>query len=381
MDYISIYNGSSKKGCWIRLRRLARHLAKNGDRVFIIVPAHYEGLEHENVFPVVLNSPNRYRYGIRKVLWSIVACLAAFRISSRLNIFTYIAFDTHNGLPLLLASWINKSKPRVLFIRGDANYQSRFNEPPIYGLFMRVIDKLVKNSSSDIICNNDAAVSCLKDKATINNIYLLENDSAIVPRCRIKRSSDENKFIVGYCGQFSRRKNIQHLIAAFLNLPSNEYELVLYGNWNDHKWSRDIKRSLPQNILMNDWAESLHTFYESIDLFVLPSLFDDFSNAALDAIAYGIPVLLSGTGGSPQMVRWNELFLFDPNSSPESLAARIVSVKNQYNALCKKIGSLSHEYYFDWENSAYSMLRQLGEPASEERSIDITSIPKLIRNA
>lgn len=75
------------------------------------------------------------------------------------------------------------------------------------------------------------------------------------------------------------------------------------------------------DLVMGD--ERLRKLYQSCDLLVLPTLADCFSIAALEAMACGLPVIISRTGGVPEIVIDGETGILVPPGRGDSLLAAI----------------------------------------------------------
>ncbi|MGH8704309.1 MAG: glycosyltransferase family 4 protein, partial [Burkholderiales bacterium] len=52
--------------------------------------------------------------------------------------------------------------------------------------------------------------------------------------------------------------------------------------------------------------EDVRPLYAAADCFILPSLYDPFPNAALEALAMGVPVIVSRRCGAAELVREGE---------------------------------------------------------------------------
>jgi glycosyltransferase involved in cell wall biosynthesis len=71
---------------------------------------------------------------------------------------------------------------------------------------------------------------------------------------------------------------------------------------------------------MTDVRAALKAF----DVFVLPSLSETFSNAALEAMAMQLPVILTRTGGASEMIEHGkEGYIVDVVELPKQLPARL----------------------------------------------------------
>lgn len=63
----------------------------------------------------------------------------------------------------------------------------------------------------------------------------------------------------------------------------------------------------------------------AMDLFVLPSLREGFSNTVLEAMATGLPVVATNTGGNPELVSLGQTGELVPRPNPMAMADAIGS--------------------------------------------------------
>jgi glycosyltransferase involved in cell wall biosynthesis len=114
-----------------------------------------------------------------------------------------------------------------------------------------------------------------------------------------------NIFRILYVGHISPLKGIHYLIQAFgeLNLP--DAELLLIGHIED-----SLREQIEKAVNMNKNIRAigsvpqgeLQQYYSSASVFVLPSLTDSFGMVTLEAMACGIPVIVSENTGSGDAV-------------------------------------------------------------------------------
>jgi glycosyltransferase involved in cell wall biosynthesis len=79
--------------------------------------------------------------------------------------------------------------------------------------------------------------------------------------------------------------------------------------------------------------ERLSFVYSAADLFLLPSLEDNFPNTALEALACGLPVVGSKVGGIPEIVREGETGILFERGHAEALAQAIQRVLPEHEQL------------------------------------------------
>jgi len=106
-------------------------------------------------------------------------------------------------------------------------------------------------------------------------------------------------FRIGYVGRLTVEKNVRafaELQAQLEAAGQRDFQLVLVGDGREREW---LRRQLPQAELPGILrGEQLSAAYAGMDAFVFPSRTDTFGLVILEAMACGVPVLVTPeTGG------------------------------------------------------------------------------------
>jgi phosphatidylinositol alpha 1,6-mannosyltransferase len=82
---------------------------------------------------------------------------------------------------------------------------------------------------------------------------------------------------------------------------ASDYEFLIVGDGSERTWlSKNMKRCRMPGVLL---GSELAKAYASMDVFVFPSATDTFGNVVLEAMASGVPTLVSGDGGPKYFVQ------------------------------------------------------------------------------
>jgi glycosyltransferase involved in cell wall biosynthesis len=134
--------------------------------------------------------------------------------------------------------------------------------------------------------------------------------------------------LIGSVGRLAPEKNHEVLLATLRRLREAgvDANLVLAG---DGPLSGSLKRRatelrIAERVHFVGELEDVRPVLAALDVFVLPSIaVESFSNAALEAMAMGRPVILSNIGGAAEMIRDGvEGYVI----APAELAARLPTV-------------------------------------------------------
>lgn len=109
----------------------------------------------------------------------------------------------------------------------------------------------------------------------------------------------EQNFVVGMVGRIDYQKNNIFAIEIFKQIHKNisTAKLVIAGNGPDENALKDAISSsgLTEEIIMLGRRSDVDQLYQAFDIFLLPSRFEGFPVAAVEALSSGLPVLLSNT--------------------------------------------------------------------------------------
>ena len=108
--------------------------------------------------------------------------------------------------------------------------------------------------------------------------------------------------VILYVGRISKEKELGFLVevAKALDLRGVSFTLAMVG---DGPYREELAATYPRTIFTGVLTgEALSAAYASADLFVFPSTTDTFGNVVLEAMASGLPVVVSDVGGPCELV-------------------------------------------------------------------------------
>ena len=118
-------------------------------------------------------------------------------------------------------------------------------------------------------------------------------------RDRIRREYNIGKtdYVIGHVGRFMKQKNHKYLIdifAEFNNKVPNSYLLLLgTGELEDEIHHYVNGRGLSDRVIFTGSVANVEDFYQAMDVFMLPSLYEGLPVVAIEAQAADLPVLIS----------------------------------------------------------------------------------------
>jgi glycosyltransferase involved in cell wall biosynthesis len=101
-----------------------------------------------------------------------------------------------------------------------------------------------------------------------------------------------------------------------------------------------------QYVRLLDEVKDVRPYLDAMDVFVLSSISETFSNAVLEALSMGIPVVLPKVGGCPEMVKPNITgFIFEPGDKLQLV--EYLYVLGSDGELRAKMGQAARQYVIE----------------------------------
>ena len=131
-------------------------------------------------------------------------------------------------------------------------------------------------------------------------------DAELFHPAKRTRAADDTETVLGFVGRFSIEKNVAQLaqVQQELDQSQEKFHFLMVGHGGEEGWLRErLPRAEFTGVLR---GEELARAYANMDLFVFPSHTDTFGNVVLEALASGVPAIVTPSGGPPTIVRDGE---------------------------------------------------------------------------
>ena len=106
-----------------------------------------------------------------------------------------------------------------------------------------------------------------------------------------------------YVGSGFERKGVARLIAALATLPGARAAIVGVDKSAARYQAQAVRLKIADRVHFLGAREDLPRLYGAADAFVLPTLYDPMPNAALEALACGLPVITTRQCGAREFIR------------------------------------------------------------------------------
>ncbi|MBI5211138.1 MAG: glycosyltransferase [Elusimicrobia bacterium] len=233
------------------------------------------------------------------------------------------------------------SSPRV-------NYRTR-------SLWTKLADRVLKGSDDLLIAESQASRDYLVDSLGYDRakMKVIHNgvDLAGCPISRLERrqkrlelrlASDD--ILLGAAGRLDRQKGFATLIDAMGALKDRPIRCVILGEGPQRRDLEDRIRRLgiERQVMLLGERDDMPSWLSSLDIYVLPSLWEGLPNALLEAMALGLPVIASSVDGVPEAVDNDQDGLLIPAGKPQALAQAITRLIDDPQAR-SRLGAAARE--------------------------------------
>lgn len=216
-------------------------------------------------------------------------------------------FGVPCGFLAMLLKW-RFGVPYVVSLRGAdvPGYSERF---PLWYLFLRPLVRMVWKNARCVVANSQGLKDLALETAQNQEIAVIPNGIDTEEFFPGSRTGTEDTFEIICVSRITPRKGIRFLIMAMEGLVGKypHMRLSVIGEGNEKKSLENLARSLHLEKYVRflgliDHAK-LRGYYQGADVFVLPSLNEGMSNVLLEALASGLPIIATRTGGTEELVR------------------------------------------------------------------------------
>jgi phosphatidylinositol alpha 1,6-mannosyltransferase len=149
----------------------------------------------------------------------------------------------------------------------------------------------------------------LLESATGRSCFLMPRgvDTQLFTPAKRKHAAGDDALdetlILGFTGRLSVEKNVTLLAAIhdqLIALGHTNFRFLIIGQGDEEQWLRDRMTHAEFAGVLR--GEALAEAYASMDLFVFPSHTDTFGNVVLEALASGVPAIVTPDGGPRYIV-------------------------------------------------------------------------------
>ena len=176
--------------------------------------------------------------------------------------------------------------------------------------FEPVITFCINESDAVTAVSESLKQSTYEHFATTREIHVIPNfvvpttESSATPSAFRRHYAQDGEKILCHISNFRKVKRVEDVVEIFYRVQQRiPSKLILAGDGPERHAVERLVRDLQLQdkvIFLGKVRDTAHVL-ETADLFVLPSETESFGLAALEAMAVGVPVISSNTGGIPEV--------------------------------------------------------------------------------
>lgn len=187
--------------------------------------------------------------------------------------------------------------------------------------------------------------------------YIQPKDCKIIPIThagikdhRVERTFDSEILRIGFIGNLTPYKGFSKLLSVLQEIDNTKWNLFV---WGGHVGK---EKHLPVFYKGKFNGATIKYVYDAMDVLVVPSIWKEtFSLVTLEALSYGVPVIVSSNVGAKDIVRlYDEKFVFDDFEELKSLLEELSRSKVLLSKFNKEL--LKSEWYYSLDKHAQDII-------------------------
>ncbi len=361
MKIACIIHSLSGGGAERVMAALASHLARRGHQITLITFDDAREDRH-SIDPSVVRMPlgvmQGGQHGIRKMLQIHHRHKAIRRAVKQSGPDVVLSFCDRTNIDVLLST-IGLRLPVVISERSDPAKQS-------LGRFWENVRRRAYPLAARVVVLTESIAETLKP--------LSRSPVAIIPsgieRVTAPKLDNQNpghlanKIVLGV-GRLEYEKGFDRLIMAFakiaIEVPDWSLKILGEGTQRSELTALASEHGIAQRVTMPGWVRPIYCEYDNATIFVLPSRYEGFPSALLEAMAAGLPsIAMHCQSGSAEIIQsqYNGLLIDD---NVDALAEGILNLikdepkRMRFSASAKEV---VEKFSFDKMVDAYEELLQ-----------------------
>jgi glycosyltransferase involved in cell wall biosynthesis len=236
--------------------------------------------------------------------------------------------------------------------------------------FLRLLPERHSAKTAQVLFAPNPELCAQLERTTGRPCHLMPRgvDAELFHPSKRKRDPQDRDRVLGFVGRLSIEKNVTllPLIQAELEqaeperldgVPSDRssslgclghksFRFLIVGHGGEEAWLRErLPRAEIPGVLK---GEALAEAYANMDLLVFPSHTDTFGNVVLEALASGVPAIVTPDGGPPTIVRDGKTGRIVPDAEFASAVAGILADPAKHAAM--RLAAREYALTMSWDS-------------------------------
>ena len=224
-------------------------------------------------------------------------------------------------------------------------------------------------SAAQVLFAPNRALCMQLEEATGRHCFLMRrgvNCELFNPEKR-RRARRDGEWVLGFVGRLSVEKNVRLLARIQREMTGagrSDFRFMIVGHGSEEAWLRRNLRGAEFTGVLR--GERLAASYADMDLLVFPSHTDTFGNVVLEALASGVPAIVTRDGGPPSIVRDRETGRAVEDAE---FAAAICEVLDEDALRCRmRVAARSYALTATWDSIFEDVYRGYGSISAAIRA-------------
>ena len=246
-------------------------------------------------------------------------------------------------------------KPYIFVLHSDGTNDMFFSGSAFPKLRKAKYQSII-NSKFEVVCNNASGLFFLSPRAIsnfqrrypkINTIFGYYHQGLNKPK--VTKRLPKSDLLTFVCvGTICERKNQRSLIEAFAKAKTDKARLVLVGDGEDSTYcqKKAVDLGINERIEFLGSQENVGNILAVSDVFIMASYDEGVPNAAVEAMAFGLPLVLTDVGAGGDLIDGNG-YLIKPRV--DEIANAIDAIVSKYSTdKLERFHERSQEIYFEY---------------------------------
>lgn len=356
---------------------LAREMTDQGHTVHVLT-TRYGNLPHQELIDeytvVRINALRRHidrSNPVEMLLFLLLVIPASMRLSYQKRPDYTIAFFTIPSGPAAHILQLVYGIPYVISLRGlDVPGYRVGKAAHLYYLLLRGVTRFLWQHAAGVVANSPGLRELALKTAPQQKVDVIPNGIDLRKQT-LKKTHHESLQIL-FVGRLVRQKGIDYLLNALALLDDVPYHLTLVGDGSARPAleQQAEQLGLVDSVTFTGWLprNEVHEYYDQADIFTMPSHREGMSNAVLEAMAVGLPIVATAVSGNKELVKSGENGMLVPPADAAALAEALKILLNE-SVLRSHMGQNSYKFVqkYTWSRTAleYNNLLDISDRANK----------------
>jgi glycosyltransferase involved in cell wall biosynthesis len=158
--------------------------------------------------------------------------------------------------------------------------------------------------------------------------------------------------VVLFCGQLTSRKGVMELLQAWRRVQAGHPDtvLVIAGDGPLKSKVETVAKQPDSGVVFLGQMSDVAPVIRMSDLLIMPSRFESFGNALVEALASGVPVLATHCGVAPRVLSGGDTGWIIDQTTPEAIEDALVTalaMSGQWDAMSRACRQVAEQFSFD----------------------------------